>query len=124
MANNEFKLIVAGGRNFTDYDRMSADLFDLAEGGELDANQVSLVSGMARGADRLAVIFAQGENVKLHEFPANWKLYGKSAGYRRNVEMAEFADGLLAYWDGESRGTKHMIDIARSRGLRVWVKEY
>lgn len=119
----EFKLIVAGGRDFNDYDRMSADLFDLAEN-ELGAEQVSIVSGMARGADRLAVEFADRENVQLHEFPAQWDTYGKAAGYRRNVDMANASQGLLAYWDGRSRGTKHMIDIARSKGLRVWVKEY
>lgn len=119
----EFKLIVAGGRDFNDYDRMSADLFDLAEN-ELGAEQVSIVSGMARGADSLAVEFADREKVKLHEFPAQWDTYGRSAGYRRNADMAAASHGLLAYWDGKSRGTKHMIDIARSRGLRVWVKEY
>lgn len=119
----EFKLIVAGGRDFNDYDRMSADLFDLAEN-ELGAEQVSIISGMAPGADRLAVQFADNENVQLHEFPADWNTYGKAAGYRRNADMAAAADGLLAYWDGKSRGTMHMINIARSKGLRVWVKEY
>lgn len=119
----EFKLIVAGGRDFNDYDRMSADLFDLAEN-ELEAEQVSIVSGMARGADSLAVEFADREKVKLHEFPAQWDTYGRSAGYHRNADMAAASHGLLAYWDGKSRGTMHMINIARNKGLRVWVKEY
>ena len=57
-------------------------------------------------------------------FPADWDKYGKRAGYLRNVQMAEYADALLAFWDGESRGTKNMIDEALSRGLKVGVKRY
>ena len=53
---------------------------------------------------------------------ADWETYGKSAGYRRNVDMAESADALVALWDGVSNGTKHMINIARQKGLRVHVK--
>lgn len=66
--------------------------------------------------------------LKLKRFPAKWDVYGKRAGYLRNVEMAEYAKQdkgvLIAFHDGESRGTKHMIEIAYERGLRVFVVHY
>ena len=51
--------------------------------------------------------------------PDEWDKYGKSAGYRRNVQMAEYADSCVVFWDGKSRGTKHMIDIAEKRNLNL-----
>ncbi len=56
-------------------------------------------------------------------YPAAWDTYGLKAGYIRNEEMADNADALIAIWDGKSRGTKHMIDIATRKGLRVYIHE-
>lgn len=81
-----------------------------------------VISGCAQGADRLGEMWAAQQGIPVERFPANWEMHGKSAGYRRNAEMAATADALIALWDGTSRGTKHMIDIARSRGLRVYVR--
>lgn len=120
---NELKLIVAGGRDFADYKLLEEVLWDISKRMPEDTG-VSLVSGMARGADALAVRFARENNVKLHEFPANWDLYGKSAGYKRNTQMAQFADGLLAFWDGKSRGTAHMIKTMESMSKPVRVISY
>ena len=119
----EFRLIVAGGRDFDDYTRLHSRVFAIAEEAG-DNAAVSLVSGMARGADALGVRLAKEENVMLHEFPADWNQYGKSAGHRRNAEMAAFADGLLAYWDGSSRGTKNMIETMQKLGKPVIVEYY
>ena len=89
-----------------------------------------IISGTARGADQFGEQFAKEENYLLSRFPADWDKYGKSAGYRRNVEMAKFAiedqnKGLLiAFWDGKSSGTKWMIDIANQYGLDVEVVRY
>lgn len=74
--------------------------------------------------------FAIEENYLVSKFPAMWGFYGKKAGYLRNVEMAQFAidnrnKGLLvAFWDGKSKGTKWMIDIAKRYGLDVEVVQY
>lgn len=119
----ELKLIVAGGREFKDYQRLSAEIFAYAEGVG-DNVGVSLVSGMARGADALGYRFAKEHNVKVYEFPADWNKYGKRAGYLRNAEMAQFADALMAFWDGKSRGTKHMIDYMTQMGKPVVVVRY
>lgn len=119
----EFKLIVAGGRDFADYEKLSRVLFAMAEV-ELADKAVSIVSGMAKGADALGVRFAKENSVTLYEFPACWDKYGKSAGYRRNDEMGNFADGLLAFWDGESKGTKNMIEFMKKLGKPTTVIRY
>lgn len=105
---NEFKLIVAGGRDFEDY--VTLQLVVLGVISFLpDDKAVSIVSGMARGADRLAAQFAEEFDVLLHKYPADWEAHGKRAGFIRNDEMSKSADGLIAFWDKKSRGTHHMI---------------
>lgn len=118
----EFKLIVFGGRNFFDKDRLITEIVKLAEG-ELDDYMVSIVSGMAKGADRLAWNFAIAYNLRRYPFEANWDdinvpgaivkhnergPYNALAGHMRNQEMAEFANGGLGFWDGKSTGTADM----------------
>ena len=68
--------------------------------------------------------YAKERGHALQYFPANWERYGRSAGYRRNVQMAENADALVAFWDGKSMGTRHMISAAKSHGLRVRVVKF
>lgn len=81
----------------------------------------SVISGTARGADRTGETWAKARGIPVVRMPANWDAHGRSAGYRRNTEMAEAADALVAVWDGESRGTKHIIEIAKARELNVFV---
>jgi hypothetical protein len=123
------KVIIAGGRDFDDYHKLEwiCDSI-LAEEDE----PIEIVSGTARGADKLGERYVEEKikkltgifEYKLTKFPANWDEYGKSAGYIRNEEMAEYADMLIAFWDWESKGTKHMIDLARKHGLQVIVVAY
>ena len=65
--------------------------------------------------------YANERGYPIKQFPADWNKYGKSAGYKRNEEMAKYADALIAFWDGKSKGTKHMIDLAKRYGLKVKV---
>lgn len=78
-----------------------------------------VISGGARGVDRLGEEWAAKRGIPIKRFIPDWT--DKGAGLRRNVEMAEYADALIAIWDGESRGTAHMIAAAEARGLRVFV---
>lgn len=87
-------------------------------------DEIEIVSGGAKGADALGEKYAKEKGYKLKRFIAEWDKYGKKAGILRNHEMAIYADALLAYWDGQSRGTKNMIDEARTNGLKVGVKLY
>ena len=119
----EYKLLVAGGRDFSDETRLTTKLFDIAEEAG-SARSVSLVSGMARGADMLGYQFAQREGVLCYSFPADWDGLGKRAGFVRNKEMGDFCDGALIYWDGASKGTKHMIDYLQRLGKPVIIERY
>ena len=117
------KLIVAGGRDFTDTNRMIAELQKLVESGEI-TDSPELVCGMARGADMLAYSLWANNRMPIHNFPANWNKHGKSAGYKRNQEMGEFADAAVCFWDGNSKGTKHMIDIMNRLNKPVHIVRY
>lgn len=119
----ELKLIVAGGREFADYPLLSQQIMLLANQTYAD-RAVSIVSGMARGADALGVRFAKEHSVHLYEFPANWDKYGKRAGFMRNEDMGRYADALLAFWDGKSPGSKHMIDFMKKLNKPVHVIPY
>jgi hypothetical protein len=114
------KVIIAGSRDFIDLDLLIEKCDSILEG----KNDVEIVSGAARGADRLGEHYAGLREFGIKKFPAEWNKYGKSAGYKRNSEMAEYADALIAFWDGESKGTKHMIDLADSKGLEIYVVRY
>jgi hypothetical protein len=114
------KVIIAGSRNITDYEEVCrAILFSNFD----DISEV--VSGKAKGVDTLGERFAKEFDIPLKEFPAKWRpspgVYDKAAGIKRNVEMANYADALIALWDGKSPGTKHMISIAEKKGLKVYV---
>jgi hypothetical protein len=114
-----FRVIVAGSRDFDDYELMSERLsFFLTS---KDPREVEIVSGGAKGADSLGEKFAAEHGITLKVFEADWALHGRAAGAIRNVAMAKYADALVAFWDGQSRGTAHMIKVARKRGLLVRV---
>lgn len=117
------KLIVAGGRDFANTGLLISSLTELVEQGKIP-DSPELVCGMARGADMLAYSLWANNRMTIHNFPANWNKHGKSAGYKRNQEMGNFADAAVCFWNGESKGTKHMIDIMEKLGKPVYVVRY
>ena len=120
---DEFKLIIAGGRDFNNH-ALLTEVMHNGLLGPLRAYRVSIVSGMARGADASGEQFARALGLHVYEFPADWNTHGKRAGHIRNAEMAQFAGGLLAFWDGESRGTDNMIQQMKRLGKPVKVVRY
>ena len=115
------KVIIAGGRDFNNFDLLYNRCKHILRNIEVP---IEIVSGTANGADKLGERFADIMGYGIKRFPAQWNTYGKSAGYRRNVQMGDYGDMLIAFWDYKSRGTKHMIDIARERGKMVYVIKY
>lgn len=83
-----------------------------------------VLSGMAAGADTHGAAEARLHGFAVEEYPADWRKHGKAAGMIRNQQMADNADGLIAAWDGQSRGTADMIRRAKAKGLRVHVYNY
>lgn len=113
---------IVGSRTFDDYGclvyvvsrHISHDVPSLKD-------EITIISGEAIGADSLAKRFAKKHSYNYLEFPADWDKYGKSAGYRRNIDIVNNSDIVIAFWDGESKGTKHTIDLANKVCKRCYV---
>ena len=98
------KVIIAGTREVTNYKA----LLNAIENAPFEITEV--VSGCCRGVDQLGERWAKENGIPTKIFRANFFQYGKRAGPLRNKEMAEYADALIAIWDGKSNGTKDMIN--------------
>jgi type III secretion system FlhB-like substrate exporter len=81
-----------------------------------------IVSGTAKGADQLGESWAENNGVPIERYPADWNKFGRAAGPIRNKQMAQNAEALIALWDGKSSGTKNMIELAKTYGLKVYVR--
>ncbi len=142
------KTIIAGSRNFTDLEIVSTafanafDRFNKMRNAYNEATQTlvaagmydtapefierayfctEIVSGCARGVDRLGEQLAEKCGIAVKRFPADWDRFGKSAGIKRNLQMAEYADCLIAIWVDNSPGTKHMIEAMEKLSKHVFV---
>lgn len=116
------RVIIAGSRDVEDY----ALILEAVKASGFSSEITEVISGTARGADSLGELWAIRNKIPVKRMSANWSQYGKRAGILRNEEMAKYASeegdgGLIAIWDGKSRGTKSMIDLGESYGLRVFI---
>lgn len=118
-----FRVIIAGTRSFNDYELLRTSCNNLLSEKQR-THTVVVISGTARGADQMGERYARERGFQLRRFPADWEQHGKSAGHIRNAKMADNADALIAFWDGQSRGTKNMIDNARRKGLAIRIIQY
>ena len=123
MEYKVFKVIIAGGRDFNDYDLLKRMCNSILIH-KRQTHTIIILSGLAKGADTLAVRYADEQNYQCLGYTADWGRFGKSAGIRRNAQMAENADALIAFWDGSSRGTKNMIEQAQAKGLQIRIIKY
>lgn len=118
-----FKVIIAGGRDFANYELLKVKcnhyLKNISK-----THQIIIVSGTAKGADKLGERYAKEMGYQIEAHAADWDLYGKKAGYLRNEEMSKCSQALIAFHDGQSKGTGHMIDLARKQNLLVRVVNY
>lgn len=111
------RYIIAGMRDFTDYEYFRAYMKLLSPFLEI----TEVVSGHAKGVDSMAEYWAQSNNIPLRIFPAEWDRLGKRAGHDRNQKMASYAEGLIAFWNGSSRGTQDMIKTALKDNLEGYI---
>jgi hypothetical protein len=128
------KVIIAGNRNFTNYELLKKEVGFILQ----NIKEVEIVSGRCDrgvhtftapdgtkvyGADGLGERWAFEKGYDVKYFPADWVKYGLSAGPRRNREMAAYAQGLIAFFNG-SRGTRDMIEAAKEKRLRIHIVKY
>lgn len=116
------RVIVAGGRNYNDYDNVKANLDRLFK--NLNKEKLIIVSGGATGADAMGERYAKENGYKLEKFPADWSRWGNAAGPIRNREMAQVANACVCFHDGKSRGTADMIKVAKEFRLNLRVINY
>lgn len=127
------RTIVAGSRNILNYETVKSAI-------EYCGWTVTeVVSGTAKGVDTLGERWARENHRPIKRFKADWKdiwgrpdnqiksnqwgKYWKNAGIVRNIEMRDYAQALVAVWDGKSNGTRHMIESAKKKNLKVYVLE-
>lgn len=115
------KCIICGSRDINDYELLKQAIK------ESEFNITEVISGCAFGADKLGEKWAKENDIKLSLHPAEWNIYGKLAGRIRNSKMLTFvlppADGcVIALWDGESKGTAHMIEITKKANVKLFIK--
>ena len=114
------KVIIAGGRDFNDYETLKKVCDFMLQ----NQSKIEVISGTAKGADSLGERYAIEKEYTTKQFPVEWDKYDRAAGYKRNKEMAEYADALIAFWDNKSKGTGYMIDLAKENNLKVKVYNY
>ena len=119
-------LLVVGSRGFHNYTLLSIYLDKCIN----EKKDICIVSGGAKGADELAKQYAISHKLEYKKFKADWKTYGKSAGYRRNEEMHKFISEnnrerkVIAFWDGKSKGTQHNFELAKKYNNQIFVVRY
>jgi len=134
-----FKVAIVGGRDFNDIGLLTRKCNKFLALKRSQGYRIQVLCGMAKGADLLGKEYAKRINYEVIEFPANWhdleekpcKVrtnnygdYNTLAGMNRNQRMRNAADAIIAFWDGESSGTKEMIDMSKKMDLLVRVVYY
>jgi hypothetical protein len=114
------KVIIAGSRTFNDYKKLNDFMNAMTKYIDIE----SIICGEARGADILGSCWARANDIPVRSMPADWATHGKKAGYIRNSEMADIGDVLILFWDGISKGSKHMYDLAKRKGLSAYIVRF
>lgn len=127
MTSN-LNILIAGGRDYDDYIRLKAFVAHTIK--DMNFDTITIISGMARGADMMGVRLAEEKKYQLKKFPAQWKKYGKMAGFIRNRQMLDYIANepdecmVIAFWDGQSKGTKHTIETAKEMNINCFICRY
>lgn len=111
------KTIIAGSRTITDYNILLKALDESFMKDDIS----EIVCGKAKGVDTLGERYGKENNIQIKYFIPDWDNFGKSAGYKRNLQMGEYADNAIILWDEESKGTKHMIDIMKRFKKEIFI---
>jgi hypothetical protein len=127
---SNLNILIAGGRDYVDYQRLQEFVDETICSLNHNYETITIISGMARGADMLGVQYAIQNGYKVIKFPAQWNAYGKRAGFIRNQQMLDYLktsqdNGMvIAFWNGVSSGTKHTINTAKQMDIPCVVCSY
>lgn len=127
---NNLNILIAGGRDFCNYKILENFVNKIISDTNHQYETITVISGMARGADTLGVRYANEHGCLLLKFPAEWNIYGKRAGFIRNKQMLNYLaksqdNGMvIAFWDGISSGTKDTIFTAKEMKIPCFVCSY
>ncbi len=116
------RVVIAGCRDFHDYTE-AKKYIDFCISSIRKTYTIIILSGGCRGADLLGERYAKENGMQIERFPAEWNKYGKSAGIIRNRQMAASCDYVICFWDGQSRGTKSMINLALEMNKPIKIKQ-
>lgn len=116
------RVIIAGSRDFNDWSLLKTKVSYYTF--EMNPDDTEIVSGGCRGADKLGERYANEYKLSCNVIGADWGNFITSAGPIRNQAMAKYASHLIAFWDGKSKGTKNMIELAKKLGLTVRIVRY
>lgn len=118
------RLILAGSREFSDYNLLEKLTDEFIDHYLLPGEFLEIVSGTALGADTFGEIYAKNNKIDLTFFEPDWELYGDDAPKIRNTEMAKYGTHAVLFWNGMSSGTRHMIDECKKYKLQYHVVNY
>ena len=111
------KTIIAGSRSITDFSIVE----EVVEKSGWKNKITEVVSGCARGVDKLGEMWARNHGIPVKRFPADWDKHGRSAGYRRNIDMAKYGDALVAVWRSNSKGTANMVNTMKRLDKPIYI---
>ncbi|MBR4100013.1 MAG: DUF2493 domain-containing protein [Clostridia bacterium] len=117
------RIVVAGGRDYENYEEAKRYI-DFCIENIKNKHTLIFISGGCKGADMIGERYAKENGFEIERYLADWKRYGKSAGPKRNKQMAQIADFIICFWDGKSKGTKSMIEYAKTLNKPTRVKRY
>lgn len=115
------RVVVAGCRKFNDYE-VAKEYIEMCIKHIRKEYTLVFLSGECKGADKLGERYANENGFKIERYPADWKKYGRSAGIKRNLQMAQACDYVICFWDGKSRGTACMLSYAKELGKPLRIK--
>ena len=115
------RIVIAGCRDYNNYYE-AKEFVEYCLSRIRKENEIIIVSGGARGADALGERYAKENGFKIERYPAHWEKYGKSAGPKRNEQMAKVADCVICFWDKKRKGTKSMMGFAREYNKPIRIK--
>ena len=116
------KVVIAGCRDYNNYNEAKIYI-DFCLSNIRKGYDIVIVSGCASGADAIGERYAKENGFDVEKHPADWKTYGRSAGPRRNKQMAEVSDYVICFWDYKSKGTRSMIDFEKKYNKPLRIKK-